>query len=176
MESPVPAPARPTGLIVRPLTAADAEEIATWQYDGPWRVYDSRPEDRLSAESGYEAVADGATGELVGFICLGPEARVPGVEAEAGVVDIGAGLRPDQVGDRVGSEFGPTILAYIRSVAGEVKLRALVQSWNERSLRLCSGLGFRAVGTHTCTQDGKDVTYVVLVADGVQAAPRCGRT
>jgi RimJ/RimL family protein N-acetyltransferase len=162
-------PARPAGLIVRPLTAADAEVIATWQYDGPWRVYDSSPEDRLRAESGYEAVADGITGELVGFICVGPEARVPGVEAEPGVVDVGAGLRPDLVGTRVGSDFGATILAHIQAAAGPARLRALVQSWNERSLRLCARLGFRAVGTHTCVQDGKDVTYTVLVTDVLRA-------
>jgi ribosomal-protein-alanine N-acetyltransferase len=166
----MPASVRPAGLIIRPITDADADLIAMWQYDGPWRVYDSRPDDRLRAESGYEAVADAATGALVGFICLGPEARVPGVEATPGVVDVGAGMRPELVGTRIGSEFGGVILAHIKAVAGEARLRAVVQSWNERSLRLCAGLGFRAVGTHTCTHDGKDVTYVVLMTGG-QAAP-----
>ncbi len=165
----MPASDRPAGLVVRPLTAADAEDIATWQYDGPWRTYDMRAEDRVSREAGYEAVADPSTGALVGYICLGPEARVPGIGDEPGILDVGAGLRPTLVGTRIGTEFGAAVLGHIRAVAGEARLRALVQSWNERSLRLCARLGFRAVGTHTCIQEGREVTYVVLMTDAEAA-------
>jgi [ribosomal protein S18]-alanine N-acetyltransferase len=165
----MPAPDRPAGLVVRPLTAADAEDIATWQYEGPWHTYDMRPEDKVSGESGYEAVADPVTGALVGYICRGPEARVPGIGDEPGIVDVGAGMRPSLVGIRIGTEFGATVLAHMEALAGGARLRALVQSWNERSLRLCARLGFRTVGTHTCVQDGKEVTYVVLMTGGEAA-------
>jgi [ribosomal protein S18]-alanine N-acetyltransferase len=162
-------PARPLGLVIRSLTSADTEDIATWQYDGPWRIYDSSPDGTITAESGYEAVADSATGALVGYICLGAEARVPGLGPEPGIVDVGAGMRPDLVGARIGTEFGATVLGHIAALAGKDRLRAVVQSWNERSLRLCAGLGFRAVGTHTCVQDGHEVSYVVLMTG--QTAP-----
>jgi [ribosomal protein S18]-alanine N-acetyltransferase len=158
-----PASARPAGLVVRPLTSADTEDIATWQYDGPWHIYDSTPDGQITAASGYQAVADPATGALVGFICLGEEARVPGLLAEPGIVDVGAGMRPDLVGTRVGTEFGAAVLRHVAGLAGQHRLRAVVQSWNERSLRLCTRLGFRAVGTHTCIQDGQEVSYVVLM-------------
>jgi RimJ/RimL family protein N-acetyltransferase len=151
--------------VVRPLTAADAEEIATWQYEGQWRTYDSRPEDGLlSPDAGYQAVADPATGALVGYICTGGEARVPGLAEKAGVLDVGAGMRPDLVGTRVGSEFGAAVLSHIATQAGtgDFRLRAVVLDWNERSLRLCARLGFRPVGSHTCEQDGKQYTYVLL--------------
>lgn len=156
---------RPAGLVVRPLTVADAEQIATWRYDGQWRTYDSRPEDGLlRAEAGYQAVADPATGALVGYVCTGAEARVPGLAEKAGVVDVGAGMRPDLVGSRVGSEFGAAVLGHIAVHAGtgDFLLRAVVLDWNERSLRLCARLGFRRVGTHSCEQDGRQNTYVLL--------------
>jgi RimJ/RimL family protein N-acetyltransferase len=155
----------PAGLAVRQLTAADAEQIATWRYDGQWRTYDSRPEDGLlSAEAGYQAVVDPATGALVGYICTGAEARVPGLAEKAGVIDVGAGMRPDLVGSRIGSEFGAAVLGYIaaHAGAGDFRLRAAVLDWNERSLRLCSRLGFRRVGTHSVEQDGRQNTYVLL--------------
>jgi L-amino acid N-acyltransferase YncA len=41
-------------------------------------------------------------------------------------------------------------------------LRAVVQQWNARSLRLARALGFAETGTHTCVQGGRDVAYVVL--------------
>ncbi len=106
------------------------------------------------------------TGALIGFICIGPEARVPGIDAEPGVVDVGAGMRPDLVGTRLGSEFGAAVLGHITAVAGEARLRALVQSWNERSLRLCAHLGFQSVGTRTCVQDGREVRFIVLLTAG----------
>lgn len=164
---PVPPPAaRPAGLVVRPLTSADAEQIATWRYAGPWAVYDSRPEDGLvNREGGFESVVDSLTGDLVGFVCVGQEARVPGLAAEPGVTDVGVGMRPDLVGARVGSEFGAAVLSHLREQAGGGALRAVVLDWNERSQRLCRRLGFRPVGTHTCEQEGQQRTYVVLRAD-----------
>lgn len=164
-EASAGADGRPAGLVARPLTVADAEQIATWRYEGQWRTYDSRPGDGLlSAEAGYQAVADPATGVLIAYVCTGAEARVPGLAEKAGVVDVGAGMRPDLVGSRIGSEFGAAVLGHIAAHAGtgDVRLRAAVLDWNDRSLRLCARLGFRRVGTHICEQDGRQNTYVLL--------------
>lgn len=148
---------------VRPLELSDAEAIAAWRYEGPWSVYDSRPGDGLlSAADGYHAVADEA-GSLVGFLCLGQEARVPGLAADENVVDVGVGMRPDLVGHGLGPAFGAAVLDYVRGRRGDLPLRAVVQSWNERSLRLTRRLGFRVNGTHSCIQDGREVSYTVLV-------------
>jgi ribosomal-protein-alanine N-acetyltransferase len=43
------------------------------------------------------------------------------------------------------------------------QLRALVQSWNERSVRLSRRLGFVDVGEFICVQRGRHVGYRVLV-------------
>jgi RimJ/RimL family protein N-acetyltransferase len=151
------------GLAVRPLQREDTEAIASWRYQGPWSAYDSRQGDEpVSTGAGYSAVVDGA-GSLVGFVCTGQEARVPGLADEDGVVDIGVGMRPDLVGQGLGSAFGAVVLDYVRGLHGDRPLRAVVQSWNERSLRLCRRLGFRGAGTHVCVQDGRDVSYRIMV-------------
>jgi len=150
-------------LTVRALLPQDGEAAAMWRYRGPWSAYDPRPGDELiSAAAGYHAVVDDA-GSLVGFVCLGSQARVPGLAEEAGTVDIGVGMRPDLVGRGLGRAFGLAVLGHVRGLAPDQPLRAVVQSWNERSLRLARRLGFRDAGTHRCAQAGHEVTYTVLV-------------
>jgi [ribosomal protein S18]-alanine N-acetyltransferase len=156
----------PARLRVRPLQQQDAEAVASWRYQGPWSTYDPRPGDELiSAQAGYHAVVDD-TGSLVGFVCIGQEARVPGLAAEDGITDIGVGMRPDLVGRGLGSAFGAVVLGHVRDLCGDGPLRAVVQDWNERSLRLARRLGFRDAGAHSCAQDGADVSYTILVRPG----------
>jgi [ribosomal protein S18]-alanine N-acetyltransferase len=151
------------GLRVRPLERHDAEAVAAWRYQGPWRVYDPRPGDEpLSSAVGYHAVVDGE-GTLVGFVCIGQEARVPGLPAADGITDVGVGMRPDLVGQGLGPAFGTVALDHVRRVCGDGPLRVVVQSWNERSLRLARRLGFREAGSHACVQDGGEVSYTVLI-------------
>jgi RimJ/RimL family protein N-acetyltransferase len=153
----------PAQLSVRPLQREDAEAISSWHYQGPWSAYDSRPGDELvTAEGGYHAVVDDA-GSLVGFVCTGQEARVPGLAAADGITDVGVGMRPDLVGRGLGSAFGAVVLDHLCGLCGNGPMRAVVQSWNERSLRLARRLGFRDDGIHWCEQDGKNVSYTILV-------------
>jgi [ribosomal protein S18]-alanine N-acetyltransferase len=158
-------------LRVRPLQPRDAEAVASWRYQGPWSSYDPRPgDDPISAVAGYAAVVDD-TGSLVGYLCVGQEARVPGLTESDGTLDIGVGMRPDLVGRGLGRDFGAAVLDHIRDRYGDRPLRAVVQDWNERSLRLARGLGFRDAGTHQCVQDGQPVSYVLLVRPAGPARP-----
>jgi [ribosomal protein S18]-alanine N-acetyltransferase len=155
----------PEGLVVRALTTADAERIAQWRYDGPWKVYDSRPGDGLmSGNPDYLAVAGSDDGPLVGFCCAGPEATVPGLAAQEGVLDVGVGMNPRWVGQGHGAEFAAVVLAHYRATTGTKRLRAVVQAWNERSLRLTRSLGFTETGEHACEQNGALVTYKIVIA------------
>jgi [ribosomal protein S18]-alanine N-acetyltransferase len=142
---------------VRELTPDDLDDIARWRYDDRWAVYDS--DGPLDPELGYWAVVEGR-GEnerLVGFGCLGEDARVPGLPEADGVLDVGVGMRPDLVGQGLGPEFATTVLEFARG-RGATRLRAVVQDWNARSLRLVERLGFVRTGTHPVG----DVTFVVV--------------
>jgi len=142
---------------LRDLTPADLADIETWRYDGEWSTYDvTGPID--PADGFWAVVRPGAGGEdLVGYACFGPEARVSGLAEVVGVVDVGVGMRPSLTGGGLGPELGAAVLDHAVA-AGATRLRAVVQDWNERSLRLVARLGFTRTGTH---QVG-DVTYVVL--------------
>jgi len=142
-------------LQIRDLMADDLADIATWTYDGPWSVYDSHG--ALDPSLGYWAVVDTDDGRLWGFACLGEDARVPGLVEADGVLDVGVGTRPDLVGQGRGAEFAGVVLD-LAETRGALRLRAVVQDWNERSLRPLAGLGF----ARTCTHPVGPVTYAVL--------------
>jgi [ribosomal protein S18]-alanine N-acetyltransferase len=149
---------------VRPMTADDGAAISLWRYPGPWAVYDSS--EVPDPAEGFWSVAD-QDGSLVGFACFGAEARVPGVAEKIGVLDVSVGMRPDLVGQGRGSAFAEAVFAHARtalragSPVGTPRLRAVVQEWNERSLRLLVRAGFEVVGHHHVEKQ----RYVVMERD-----------
>ena len=64
----------------------------------------------------YWAVSDTAGETLVGFVCTGAAARVPGLDADPSLIDVGVGMNPDLVGQGRGSEFGEAVLDTWRAV------------------------------------------------------------
>lgn len=148
-------------LWVRPMSLTDAGEVAAWHYESPWSVYDG---DGTPLDiAGYWAVVDGDD-QFVGYYCTGPEARLPGLAGQSGTLDLGVGMRPDLVGAGNGREFAKAVMGHSSQTYQPERVRAVVKSWNERSLRLAASMGFEVAGTHTCVQADQAVTYTVLVA------------
>jgi len=127
---------------VRTLTEIDAEAIATWRYPGRYQSYDVR--EVLTSEAGFWAVEQEAT--LVGYCCFGNEARVPGAVEEAGILDVGYGMRPDLMGQGLGREFVGAILDFAVRRFSPSRLRLLILDWNDRSRKVAVALGFESEG------------------------------
>lgn len=126
----------------RELTVEEAERPLGWRYPEPYATYDA--EGPLGQGLGFFAVDD-EVGDLIGYGCVGAEARVPGVEEEPGTVDVGYGMRPDLIGQGRGREFVGAVLA--RAVEGDpsARLRMSILRWNDRSRRVAQAHGFRIV-------------------------------
>lgn len=152
----------PSAVRLRPLTPDDATVVSSWRYEGRWSVYDGHEEDRISAAKGYRAIVDGR-GTFIGYVCTGEEAGVPGLAAEAGVLDVGVGLDPRVVGKGRGASLLGPLLDAVAAGSETTSVRAVVQSWNLRSLRLCARLGFREAGRHVVNEPSGDVEYVIVV-------------
>ncbi len=149
-------------LLVRPMTADEAELIATWHYDGEWSVYDlASPQPLLDDLTSYYSVVGDE--KLIGFCCNGSSARVPGMSDESAILDIGIGMDPTQVGCGHGSVFGQAVLNYLSANHPDRTLRAVVQDWNERSLRFVRRLGFVDAGELTVVQDDRRIAYRVVI-------------
>jgi RimJ/RimL family protein N-acetyltransferase len=127
----------------RDLTVEEAEEPLGWRYPEPYTTYDA--EGPLGRDLGYFAIEDD-DGALVGFGCVGAEARVPGVEEEAGTTDVGYGMRPDLVGQGLGREFVGAVLAHVADEHPGDRLRMSIFRWNARSRRVAEAHGFRVAG------------------------------
>jgi RimJ/RimL family protein N-acetyltransferase len=127
----------------RELTDEEAERPLGWRYSGEYATYDA--EGALGRDRGYFAVDD-EKGDLVGYGCIGAEARVPGVEEEPGTEDVGYGMRPDLVGRGLGREFVRAVLAYAVEIRPDARLRMSILRWNVRSRRVAEAHSFRVVG------------------------------
>jgi [ribosomal protein S18]-alanine N-acetyltransferase len=129
-----------SGFTFRELTRADAEEIARWRYPEPYSLYDGGDPDRL-LEYTYFAGLD-EEGAVVGFCCFGEDARVPGLEEEDGVLDLGAGLRPDLTGIGLGGPFLREACRFGSELYVPVRLRVVVAGFNRRAQMVAHALGF----------------------------------
>jgi ribosomal-protein-alanine N-acetyltransferase len=124
----------PDGLEVRSWTPADARAVAGWRHPGRWSVYDQRDVDGMTAAAGYRAVVAADDGRLIGLYCVGGEALVPGVEPDAEIVDLGVGMAPVYAGDGRGNAFLQAVLDDLGRQLRAKPVRALIQTWNVRSL------------------------------------------
>ena len=127
----------------RDLTVEEAEKPLGWRYPEPYTTYDA--DGPLGRDLGYFAIEAG-DGGLVGFGCTGAEARIPGVEEEAGTTDVGYGMRPDLVGRGLGREFVGAVLEHVVAEHPCDRLRMSIYRWNGRSRRVAEAHGFRVVG------------------------------
>ena len=143
------------------MTVDEAVDVASWRYGGDWSVYDlSTPQPLLDNLTSYHAAVAG--GELIGFCCTGIEARIAGMSEDSAMLDVGMGMNPKLVGCGNGAQFGKTVLEFLDVRHPGVTLRAVVQDWNERSLRLTRQLGFEDAGELVVVQGGRPMTYRVV--------------
>lgn len=152
----------PASLHVAPLTREHALDICTWRYVPPYECYDmtgADPDWLLQPEAGFHAVLAGD--RLVGFRSFGPDGQVPGWDYDAQALDTGGGLRPQLVGQGLGSSAISAGLAFGRAEFGPQAFRVTVATFNARALRTVEGLGFQRVGRFNAATDGS--SFEVLI-------------
>jgi ribosomal-protein-alanine N-acetyltransferase len=110
------------------LRAVDIDSILGWRYGDDYMSYELAGTDRSTLAdptNEYLAVRRGA--DLIGYVCLGEEARVAEMTEDPAVVDIGVGIRPDLTGRGESRWLMPAILIALDRRTGSVTLRAVVK-------------------------------------------------
>ena len=136
-----------------PMTEDDARAVAGWEYEPPYDVYDVPAAYReetvamfLDRRFGYHAAR--LAGELVGFCCFGPDARVPGGDYRRDdLLDVGLGLRPDLTGKGMGLALVRATLAFADAAYAPPGYRLTVAAFNRRAIRVYERAGFAVVHT-----------------------------
>lgn len=126
-----------------PITEAAARSIARWRYEPPYDFYDGSEAEvpaMLDPENHYLAVLADAV--LVGYVCVGPDARVAGQQADPEVDDLGWGFRPDLTGRGIASRWIPEILELLDEVLRAPAQQVVIAEWNERSQAAARHQGF----------------------------------
>nr|WP_225445752.1 GNAT family protein [Paenibacillus arenosi] len=85
--------------------------------------------------------------QLVGFICMGNSARVPGgyptgIYEHDDRLDIGLGLRPDFTGEGKGQQFLLQGIDYLKQHHYAQNLQLVVAAFNERAITVYERAGF----------------------------------
>jgi [ribosomal protein S18]-alanine N-acetyltransferase len=102
---------------------------------------------------------------LIGFFCVGAEARVSRLEEIGGILDLGWAMNPDWVGRGFGGLIGAGVLHAARNRFDSNQIRAMVQTLNERGIRVPTTLGFEHRSTPVCVQRDHPVHYHVLLRE-----------
>ena len=129
---------------IRPMTAADAQAVATWRYPGEYSFYnaDADPDDlaELLDPAGwgqrYFAADEITHNELAGSL----EVKLTGRVAE-----IGLGLRPDLTGHGLGESFVRTCLRFASAALGAQSYTLTVAAFNHRAITVYQRAGFQEV-------------------------------
>ncbi len=148
------------------MTREAATEIAAWSYDAPYTLYNHAPEDRADLvaaltdpANAYQEIAAPALG-LIGFFCIGIDARVPGGSYAGEGIDLGLGLRPDLTGQGRGHSLAEAVLERAALTSSHARFRVTVAAFNQRARRLWDRVGFEM---ESCfTRDEDRVAFVIM--------------
>lgn len=130
------------------MSKAYAIQIASWQYEPPYNIYngDGTQEDIAEMLDGtYRVVL--VDEQLIGFYCTGQSALVPfghTVNAYRGnCIDIGLGMNPTLTGQGNGQLFCHFIIEEVEREHPFMPLRLTVATFNKRAIHLYEKLGFK---------------------------------
>lgn len=155
-----------------PMDEAAARAVLGWRYPPPYDLYNADP---AGVGEGLATLLDPANacfaardadGALVGYCCFGPEARVPGGDyGEAGLTDLGLGLRPDLTGRGLGAAFVAAATTFGRERLGARRYRLTVAAFNQRAIRVYARAGFREVARFRRGGRADGLEFVIMRED-----------
>ena len=158
-----------SGYYFQGLTREQAVEIGSWEYEDPYRIYsmDGSEEEQAELMSGEYFAGVNSEQKLIGFVCEGIAARVPGGYAAGlyegdGILDIGLGLKPELTGKGYGLEFMLDGMSFLRERYQPSAFQLVVAAFNERAIRVYERVGFVKCGSCKSHVNGREQDFISM--------------
>ncbi|OOC62560.1 GNAT family N-acetyltransferase [Paenibacillus ihbetae] len=150
------------------MTEQYAALIAGWTYEEPYSLYSMEGLDDISELMNgdyYYALDD--THELVGYICTGNSARVPGgypigIYNDEQYIDLGLGLKPELTGKGFGEKFLFSSLQFIKEEYDKSDVQLVVAAFNERAIKVYERVGFIKGQSFKSKVSGQEIDFLVM--------------
>lgn len=152
-----------------PMTEEYASIIAKWTYDEPYSLYSMDGDENTIAEfmDGDYFYALDNDNVLIGYICTGNSARVPGgynigIYDQDTYLDLGLGLQPEFTGKGLGIGFVTSSLDFIRERYQATDIQLVVAAFNERAIKVYERAGFAKGPLFQSKIGEQDVDFMVM--------------
>ncbi|WP_229753376.1 GNAT family N-acetyltransferase [Paenibacillus segetis] len=150
------------------MTDEYANLISNWKYTKPYEIYsmDGSTEDISELMNGDYYYALNDANDIVGYVCNGNSARVPG-GYEAGIyndslLDIGLGLNPNYTGKGLGQDFLTQSIIFFHKQFDIKNFQLVVAVFNERAIKVYERTGFIKGDMFGSLIDGQVVDFIVM--------------
>ena len=154
---------------IKALTEEQIRTFITWDYAGPYAMYNLSGENREShvhffsdPENGYFSITD-EEDTLLGFCNFGADAQVPGGDYALEAIDIGMGMRPDLTGQGNGALYATAVFDFATIYYPDLPQRVTIAQFNERAQQLCRGFGFVQVACFLREKDER--AFVIMIRE-----------
>lgn len=152
-----------------PMNEQYASAICKWMYPAPYNLYDMGDSsesinDLLNGDYFY---ALDSQDMLVGYICSGNSARVPGgyqigIYDNNKYLDFGVGLRPDYTGKGNGLEFLSQGIEYLMKESNVHNIQLVVAAFNDRAIKVYERVGFVQGCSFKSKVDDEEIDFIVM--------------
>ncbi|MGM0884910.1 MAG: GNAT family N-acetyltransferase [Bacillota bacterium] len=151
------------------MTEEFASLISNWKYQEPYSIYSMDGSNEVISEllnGDYYYVLNDEN-RLVGFICTGSSARVPGgygsgIYYNSKSLDIGLGLSPDLTGKGIGFGYLSKSIEFIKERFNPNDIQLVVASFNERAIKVYERIGFiKGTGLKSRVGD-EEIDFIVM--------------
>lgn len=154
------------------MTEGIARIISSWTYPEPYNLYDMDGSEECISElmnGDYFYVKD-RINDLIGFVCNGNSARVPGgyeigIYNNPDILDIGLGLHPELTGKGLGSEFLAQTVQFMSSRFAKTKFQLVVAAFNSRAMKAYEKVGFHQEEFFQSSVTERQIPFVVMRVD-----------
>lgn len=153
------------------MTEKVARSLASWTYPQPYTLYSMDGSEECISDlmnGDYFYVKDEAN-HLIGFVCSGNSARVPGgfeigIYNDRDIMDVGMGLRPDLTGKGLGSEFLKQTIQFMSTRFDKSIFQLVVAAFNERAIKAYERAGFQQGEVFYSRVSDQQIPFVVMKA------------